>query len=285
MAKSTRCLNCCRYSLIKLVHKPRFIVAMLALLFYLQDVSGYFDAFLLAKGATLNFWGLYAFLSSDVIFVLITSLLLFFIFCDAPFYDQAQQYILLRGKRSAWTMGQVLYIMVGVFCFLIATALIEGVCASRYLEFGREWGKGLNTLAKTNAGGEYGVPLALFRVLVMRYSALEAFFLSFALRWMACVIGVLLMFLVNALCKWKLGFIAACLYALMDVTATEFFSRQYYIFSPVSLSRLAALTGEFDFYSPTFAQGVLTLAICLLALWAAAMLVIRKREINPWEFD
>ena len=40
---------------------------------------------------------------------------LVFIFCDAPFVDSNQMYVMLRTDRTTWGIGQVLYIFAGSF--------------------------------------------------------------------------------------------------------------------------------------------------------------------------
>ena len=55
-----------------------------------------------------------------------------FIFCDAPFVDTNQTYVMLRTKRNIWSMGQILYIIVSSFLYtlfhLLLTIIFKGYC-------------------------------------------------------------------------------------------------------------------------------------------------------------
>ena len=44
-----------------------------------------------------------------------------FIFCDAPFIDSNQSYVMLRTSRKKWCFGQVLYIYAGsvIYAFVL----------------------------------------------------------------------------------------------------------------------------------------------------------------------
>ena len=52
------------------------------------------------------------------------------IFSDAPFIDSNQQFVMVRSGRLSWGIGQMLYIVVGSFCytmFMLLSSIIVNI--------------------------------------------------------------------------------------------------------------------------------------------------------------
>lgn len=77
----------------------------------------------LAMGMKSSPW-LYPFLYTDRYIRILFMLPLIFIYCDAPFIDKNQIYILMRCKRKLWSIGQIIYIfMTSAMYFSLIAAM------------------------------------------------------------------------------------------------------------------------------------------------------------------
>ena len=58
---------------------------------------------------------LFPFIMSDSNSVLLFTLGIVLLLCDAPFIEEDQPYIILRSGRKLWTLGQMLYMCIATF--------------------------------------------------------------------------------------------------------------------------------------------------------------------------
>ena len=68
---------------------------------------------------------------------------LIFIYCDAPFIDKNQIYILMRCKRKLWGIGQIIYIFMTSAIYFSLIAAMTIVLNIRNIEYMNDWGKGI----------------------------------------------------------------------------------------------------------------------------------------------
>lgn len=71
---------------------------------------------------------------------------LIFIYCDAPFIDKNQIYILMRCKRNYGALVKlfIFYDISNVFSLIAAMTIVLNI---RNIEYMNDWGKVLGTLA------------------------------------------------------------------------------------------------------------------------------------------
>ena len=100
----------------------------------------------LAMGMKSSPW-LYPFLYTDRYIRILFMLPLIFIYCDAPFIDKNQIYILMRCKRKLWSIGQIIYIFMTSAMYFSLIAAMTIVLNIRNIEYMNDWGKVLGTLA------------------------------------------------------------------------------------------------------------------------------------------
>ena len=64
---------------------------------------------------------------------------LVFIFCDAPFVDSNQMYVMLRTDRTTWGIGQVLYIFAGSFFYMLVLMMSTIVLNIGHIKWDNTW--------------------------------------------------------------------------------------------------------------------------------------------------
>ena len=79
------------------------------------------------------------------------------LFCNAPFEDDEYIYMLPRAGRFSWAFGQIIYILELAFIYVLILFVISIIPFIGHLDFNMEWGKIWGTLAKTDAGSQYGL--------------------------------------------------------------------------------------------------------------------------------
>lgn len=128
---------------------------------------------------------------------------LVFIFCDAPFIDQNQAYVIVRAKRSAWSLGQISYIFVGsaiYFAFLLVGTILFHLS---HMEFTSEWGKALGTLSSTNAAQVMGLNFFGDKHILKYFTPLQAMWFTYILSVLSGIIIGLMIYVSNTISKTR----------------------------------------------------------------------------------
>ena len=90
--------------------------------------------------------------------VLAISILLLFLFSDMPNLSNEVPYLMVRTERKVWMMGQILYLLLATFCFmlfiLVATVLLS---AGRSYP-ANTWSDTAAILGYSNIGDKIAVP-------------------------------------------------------------------------------------------------------------------------------
>ncbi len=96
--------------------------------------------------------------------ILLASLLLLLLFSDMPFLGAGVPYYLSRIKRSTWLWGQILYISLATFIYMLFILLAtSAVCMSNSF-IGNMWSETAAILGYSGAGKQVALP-ALVKVL------------------------------------------------------------------------------------------------------------------------
>ena len=200
----------------------------------------------------------YAFphLTNDFICQLIIMAGAVMIFCDAPFEGSGTLYVLPRAGRFHWGLGQVLYIFMMSFLYILFLLLLSVLPFLGNLEFGTQWGKIWGTLAKTNAGMQFGLIFSVTEHMISEFQAPAALAGSLALEW-ACTAWLGL--LIYALNKWTLspaGTITGAFLILLDICISNDWLYGANRFSPITLAQLNTYAGWNIRYGITLTYGI-----------------------------
>ena len=146
----------------------------------------------------------------QVLFGIFTTVL----YSDAPFIDEAAQFLLIRTGKRVYFIGQLLYLLLSSFIWSIYWFLITLLPFWNKLEFNPTWGDFL-TLMSTQSGtsnaGAYGLSLSFYceprlnKILPGWQATLIAWFLL----WMCAFFIGVLVFTLNLISKANAGILAA----------------------------------------------------------------------------
>lgn len=211
------------------------------------------------------------------------KLLFFFplilLFCDAPFIDDNQAYVIARSGRIPWSLGQIAYIIIAsgiYFLFLLFLTIIINIS---HIQFTSSWGKVLGTLANTNASSVIGLKTFVSRNILYYFTPLQAMWFTFFLSWLVGVVLGLVIYVINSLSNTRMwGVLIASFLLVLDAAVTGYSS--IYQFSPVSWSNLDRIDINGTTQMPSISYIYIGLAILIIGLIISAITVNRKQSIH-----
>lgn len=256
---------------------PRIWVLALLLLVFANNPARTLCQAAEESGKALSPW-LLPFLLQDRYLQFCTALCLVGLFCDAPFLDPLQPYVLLRIGRTRWMLGQFLYIATAsalFFLFLWGAMLLRCL---RVLSWTVSWGPCLTMLAHDNPF--FGVPFSAD--LILGQNAVRVFARTFLMGWLTgCFLGGLLVYL-NLNLRRETGALAAGAVCVLDFVLYSYMDTLPELFwlSPVSWMNPHQYTIGTGWKWPVRA-GILLLLFVLLCLLSIQKLRRRQIETLP----
>lgn len=207
---------------------------------------------------------------------------LLLLFCDAPFVDANQQFVMIRSSRLSWGIGQMLYIICGSFFYALFMLLSSIVVNIGHIQMGASWGKSLILAGTTNICSTLGIQydtVQISSIIVKYYTPAQAMLWSFLFLWMICIILGLIIYDFNILFQSNIvGLFAAGFLILF--TAVVDGIQQLIWYSPVSWSSL----NNIDVAKTTSLPGIYFVLVvyigAILALLIAGAVLSRSRRFT-----
>lgn len=226
--------------------------------------------------------GMFPFLMSDWYQLFIIMLGLVMLFCDAPFLDDQQPYVVLRTGRRCWLVGQILYIFLGSAVYFFVVWLLSVLFLLPNVAFSAQWGKIIRTIVETNAAGQYQIPITFSKQIIQMFGPVQATGISFFMSWLVGSFLGLLMFVINMHTNRAVGALAASGVVLFEVVALNGGNSLYTLrfFSPVSWASLDILDFTGTAQNPSFGYAVTVLVGMIIVLIVLAVLSMRKKAID-----
>ncbi|MEG2290662.1 MAG: hypothetical protein RR891_08115 [Clostridium sp.] len=201
------------------------------------------------------------------------------LFCDAPFIDNTQQYVVVRSGRKSWNIGQISYIFLAsflYFLFIIAIAIIFNL---RYMEFNLDWGKVLGTLGLSNVGDMVSSKVWVSGKIISFYTPLQAMSISYILSSLVATLIGLLIYVINSITNSQfLGILSGIVLVLVD-TLTKY-NDDLLWFSPVSWASLDKIGIEKTATMPPISYVFGALIIIISILISIAIIFSKKKPIE-----
>lgn len=207
---------------------------------------------------------------------------LLLLFCDAPFVDANQQFVMIRSSRLSWGIGQMLYIISGSFFYALFMLLSSIVVNIGHIQMGASWGKSLILAGTTNICSILGIQydtVQISSIIVKYYTPAQAMLWSFLFLWMICIILGLIIYDFNILFQSNIvGLFVAGFLILF--TAVVDGIQQWIWYSPVSWSSL----NNIDVAKTTSLPGIYFVLFvyigAILALLIAGAVLSRSRRFT-----
>lgn len=130
--------------------------------------------------------------------ILLTSLLLVFLFADMPFLSSGTPFYLMRTTRTVWLMGQAIYIAATTLLYLVFVLVSTSVVCMEHSFLGNLWSETAAMLGYSGAGEAIAVPATVKAMeMVTPYQCAGTIFLLILLY------TLLMVFLMLVFNLWK----------------------------------------------------------------------------------
>lgn len=266
------------YNMKKWPINPRiYIIALIELLF-LHSLLHPISYFCQQSGYDVTIY-VFPYLMSNTNAVLIVMLGVVLLFCDAPFTELDQPYIILRSGRSLWVFGQAAYILLASFLYFMIIVLLSVLLLLPHVTWGLEWGKVIGTFAQTTVAIEQGIVVPFSFYIFNGYSPVMAMAISFFNCWLIASLLGMIMFLLNLNFSRFAGVLCAVILVLWQAVVSNTWTGFSYI-SPVSWVSLGKIDTTGTTLYPSLRYVWIVSSVLLAALSCCCMLSIRRRDID-----
>ena len=233
-----------------------FLMEFLYLYIYTQD--GY--QFLEEQNIGITSW-FFVFWSGGFYARIIMFLGIILLFCNAPFTDEQQMFVMLRVGKLRWFVGQILYIILASVCYFGMIVVMTIFRFFPYIGFSMEWGDALRNGSMENIFGA-SVPLKVLE----QFSPIQAFGYAFGISVGVGIIFGLLILLINMHKEsvWGIGTAVTWVAASLFIT----------IFPPKAekFLKYVAITEWCDLH--TYMNGTYSLSLTYTVLFLVVLIII-----------
>lgn len=271
----------CRHNLRKWIYDSRTIIIFLIMLIVNNRLANLFLAYSAQLGDVgVAPWYFVFLLNSYAMAKLLMFFPIMLLFCDAPFIDSNQPYIIARATRKTWCLGQLLYIFVASLIYTLTSIFCSFIMIIGKVDWTLDWGRAIYTAGDPNNGG-----LADQKILHY-FDPITAMFYSAFLMWMTCIFIGLLVYVINAATQRNgYGVMAGCFFIMWDYVYPSFTAfnpglRWIRYVSPVTWCSIGKINIQGETYGPNITYILCAYAVLIIGLSAAAVMISRKQEIN-----
>lgn len=257
---------------------PRFYILGILLLGFFVRIFRPIRTFTEAVTVPATPWAL-PFMMSDWYINMLVFFGVVLLFCDAPFVDSGQPYLMVRTGRKVWLYGQIGYILSASILYFIVIAIIPSILLFPNLTLQNGWGKVWGTLSQTNAGSQFDIPMSISHALVASYTPLQAMLHTFMLSVLNALMLGLIMFVCNMAANRTAGVMAALFVVFIQAFAKYNINPVLYFFAPTSWAGLTNISVAYN-TKPSLLYAYMVLIVLIAALVAAAHFLTSKKDIE-----
>jgi hypothetical protein len=281
MDKIRKVWSVCLQDFKKLPTNPRTYVILILIYIFMDMAVSPFGSFSDYTSVAVSPWIL-PFVMSDQYYLFVIMLGVVLLFCDAPFLDSQQPYLLIRTGRTCWYIGHIIYIAFASMVYFVFTWILSIVPILRNIGFSLQWGKIIKTFALTNAGDNYGLKIPIIGDIVQNYTPFSVMWRSILIYWLVAFFLGLLIFTLNLYFNRAVGTMVAAGIVLFEMLAFNGGTSLYKLrfFSPVSWASYLTLSLEHRSNNPTFLYAISVLSILIIILIVFSWLSIRNKIIE-----
>ncbi len=246
------------------------IVVLLMTHSYISDINKIADILQVSQTP----WN-FPFLYSQFYMKLLFTLPLLFLFCDAPFMDANQLFVIIRAGRTKWCLGQLLYIILASAVYYLYLMILTIILPLFRIEWNMEWGALLHTIARTDIASDVGARFTLVSSDVLTYfTPIQAMWFTFIVSWAGGILLGIIIYFCNVLMKNSMAgsIVGATMILLSAFLANDYWAGTKWL-SPFSWNTLnmidiAGLTRNppFAYCMTVYCCSSIFLSICILLL-------------------
>ena len=279
----------CNQNIRKWTGNKRILMILILMLFFTRVYTKNVVILAINMGKTISPW-LLPFLLNRRYMKIIYLILVVFIFCDAPFIDTNQPYVFLRCNRNIWSIGQVLYIIIGSFIMVTMLFVSTIIVNIRYIRWDSTWGDVISYASVTNVLANMGLSndtIGFSGKIVKYFSPLQAIAFTTLLLWMSFMLIGLIIYVINIITRSQLLGILTVSFLVMlssgvDMLPGSIKERAIW-FSPFSWNTLnnIKVTATSELPTIDYILGMyigMIVILCIIAVVAGRKLVIDVHE-------
>lgn len=237
-----------------------------------------------ALGSDVSIWT-FPFLYVGRYMRLVFTLPVVLMFCNAPFVDKNQTFVMTRTTRVKWLCGQILYIILAAAVYYIFIFLLSIISTIFIAEFSLDWGGTFYSIA--NGGAAISIPeggsrVEIPKIIVEYFTPAQACFFTFLLSWLGAVFLGIIIFFFNLVTQSRnIGIVVSFAFVVWSFMVKDTFGLgRYRKLSPLSWNTLENIdVGGLTKY-PTFPYCVTVLSISILLLIAGSIIFGRKKSLD-----
>jgi len=205
---------------------------------------------------------------------------LLMIFCDAPFVDHSQPYIIYRSGRMSWSIGQIVYIVITSAMYFAFLMLISNLFILKYVDFSISgWGKVFGTLANTDAYMVMGLRSYISGRALAHFTPQQAMVYTFVLSWLSGIFLGLLIYLINSFFESRsLGIFFSAFFLVLDSALTGYHRAMW--FSPISWNSIDNISIGNVSQLPPIKYMYAAFAFLILIVVILSIIVNRQQSIH-----
>ena len=261
----------------KWLSSPRMYVVFLMLAVFEWTLIGDVRAYAISIGMSISCW-YFPFLFVNNINCIFYYFALILMYCNAPYVDEHQLYLMLRSGRRNWFAGQLLYTVASSVLFFAGMAVLSVVEFIPNVGFSAEWESVLVKLSQNPAAYGHGLYLNVPFQILQTYSPWHAFLLCFFIN---VGVGILLGLLIFSVNVWKsrgYGAAAALAWVAVSNTVTQKIGlrRWMVVLAPTSWTNLSLYCERNSRVSVGFAATFLLAGIAVLSV----LILIRAKKYS-----
>ncbi len=229
----------------------------------------------------VSLW-IFPFLYTESFMVLIFTMPVVLMFCDAPFIDKNQTFVMMRTSRTKWLCGQLLYIILASAAYYLFVFLISVLSTVFIADPSLDWGGTFYSLAYGNLQWE-GVPAVWIPKLIVEYfTPIQACWLTFLLSWIGGVFLGMIIFFFNLITQTRsIGTVAATAFVVWGswVKYSDGIQR-YRKLSPISWITLDHIDVDGITPYPTLSYCLTVFSVLILAMIIGVFIFGRKKNLD-----
>jgi hypothetical protein len=272
----------CNQNIRKWPTNPRIYMIALFIFCFVNIYEKQLNTLCKMVSVSINPW-LFPFLGTEYFIRMVIMIGVVLLFCDAPFIDSTQPYVIARSGKYQWVTGQIFYIFAASAIYFLFVIFVSVLCVAPNLTFSLEWGKIIGTLAQTSAGAQFGCHMNFYTIFML-YSPLQAMLLSFFMSWLCGVFLGLVIFTLDMYFKRVVGVLAATAFVMLDLFANNPVSGPpisgFLFFSPVSWSNIELLDTTGTSTNPKLQYAIIVMIIIIAVLSTISIRAIKKKNID-----
>jgi hypothetical protein len=202
---------------------------------------------------------------------------LLLIFCDAPFTDSNQPYVIVRSGRKYWSIGQMAYIIVTSAVYFLFLFVISILLNIQYIDFSADWGKVLETMANRDGTSTSGINSTVSSRILFYFTPQSAIWFTFLLSWLCGIFIGMIVYVVNSMTSRRnFGVLTATFFVVLSSAGFE--KKNW--FSPVSWTDLDTIDIGGLSQNPPITYVFSVYGILILILFIMAFIINRKQVIQ-----